>query len=119
MRQSLDRLSIDRDVDQNRRTRDVHVLEAVMYELEMPLPLSGSQIDRNHALAEQARARTLGAEVIVRRELDRQVREIELFVRRNLAPYAGVAGVRPRIVQPGVVAEFAGTRDRVEDPEAP
>ena len=31
---------------------------------------------------------------------------------------AGVAGVGPRIVQPGVVAEFARLRDRVEDPEA-
>ena len=38
------------------------------------------------------------------------------FVDRHLAPDAGVAGVAPGLVQPGVVAELVGARHRVEDP---
>src|SRR5262249_11055601 len=37
--------------------------------------------------------------------------------RAHLSPDAGVAGVRPRILFPGIVAEFARPWNRVENPE--
>ena len=48
----------------------------------------------------------------------REVHAIELFVDRDGRPVAGVARVRPRVVFPRVVAELAGLRNGVEDPQA-
>src|SRR5439155_22249788 len=85
--------------------------------LVMPLALASLEIERDQTLAEEARAGTVAAVVIARRQLDRQIHHAELFVDRHLRPHAGVAGVGPRILLPRVVAEFAGLRNRVEDPE--
>ena len=41
----------------------------------------------------------------------------EFFVDRHLSPDAGVARIAPRVLFPRVVAEFAGPRNGVEDPE--
>ena len=58
------------------------------------------------------------AEVVAGWHLDRQIRDAELFVDRQLTPEAGVSGIRPRVFQPRVVAELTGLRNRVEDPAA-
>ena len=59
----------------------------------------------------------MAAVVVAGRQLDRQIRHPQFFVDRDLPPDAGVAGVRPRVVHPGVVAELARPRNRVEDPQ--
>ena len=59
----------------------------------------------------------MAAVEVRRRRFHRQVDEAELFVDADLRPDAGVAVDRPRVVLPGVVAELAGTRNRVERPE--
>ena len=87
---------------------NVHVPDAVVHQLEVPLALAGLQVERDQALAEQTVARPMAAVVVAGRQLDRQITMPELFVDRHLRPDAGIAGVRPRILQPGVVAEFAG-----------
>ena len=117
LRDGFDRAAVDGDVRENRRAGNVHVPDAVVHELVVPLPLAGLEIDGDEALAEQAVAGAMAAVVVAGRHLDRQIRQAELFVDRYLPPDAGVAGVDPRVLFPGVVAEFALLRDRVEDPE--
>ncbi len=60
----------------------------------------------------------MAAVVVARRQLDRQVGHVELFVDRNLSPDAGVAGVDPGFLFPRVVAELAQLGNRVENPQA-
>ena len=109
--------SVDRDVREYRRARDVVVPDPVVHQLIVPLPLAGLQIDRDDALAEQVVAGPMTAIVVAGRRLDRQIRHPQFFIDGDLSPDAGVAGVRPRIVQPGIVAELARPRNRVEDPQ--
>ena len=117
LRDRLDRLAVDGDVGEDRRARDVVVPDRMVDELEVPEALAGLQIDGDEALAEQIVAGPMAAEVVAGRNLDRQVRDAELFVDGHLRPDAGVAGVGPRVLQPRVVAELAGLRNGVEDPE--
>ena len=51
-------------------------------------------------------------------KLDRQIGHVQVFVYGDLRPCAGVAGVGPGILLPGVDSKFAGPRNRVENPEA-
>src|SRR5215510_1228779 len=60
----------------------------------------------------------MAAVVVAGRQFDRQVRHAELLVDADLTPDAGIAGVRPRVALPRVVAKFAWRRNGVEDPEA-
>src|SRR5947209_6539243 len=84
----------------------------------MPAPVPGLQIDRDEALAEETVAGPMAAVIVAGRKFHRQIGEAELFIDGNLPPHAGVAGVGPRILFPGVVAEFARTGNRMEDPKA-
>ena len=59
----------------------------------------------------------MAAEVVAGRIFDRQVGDAEILVDGDLRPHAGVAGVLPRLLEPRVVAEFAGLRNGVEDPQ--
>ena len=113
----LDGTAADRQIDEHRRRRDVHVPDRMVDQLEVPLALAGPIVDRDDAFGEEVVAGTEAAVEVRARRLDRQIREAELFVGGNLIPDTGVAGHRPRFVQPRVVAEFAGTRNRVEGPQ--
>ncbi len=116
LRERLDSSSVDRNVGENRRARNIPVPDAVVDELVVPDPLAGFQVERDQAFGEQVVARTMTAEEIVGGCLHRQIDDAELLVDAHLAPHADVAGVGPRVVQPGVIAEFAGPRNGVEDP---
>src|ERR1700686_2135302 len=84
----------------------------------MPLPLAGSHIDRDQALADQAVSGPVATIVVSSRQLHGKVREAQALVHGDLSPHPGIAGIRPGIVQPRIDPEFAGLGDRVEDPEA-
>src|SRR5207247_10108001 len=71
----------------------------------------------DEAVAVQIVAGTMAAVQIRRRILDRQIHEAELFVDGDLRPDARVSVDRPRFFFPGIVAELARARDRVEGPE--
>src|SRR5207237_1758918 len=118
LRDCFDGPAVNSDVDEDRRARDVEVPDAMVHQLVVPLPLTRSQIDRDETLAEQTVAGTMTAVVVARWQFNRQIRESELLVDRNLPPHAGIAGIRPRVALPRVVAELAETGNRVEDPEA-
>ena len=49
--------AVDRDVDQDRRARQVHVPDGVVDELVVPLANPGLEIDGDQALAEEVVAR--------------------------------------------------------------
>src|SRR6266850_156504 len=89
----------------------------MMRELEVPLPLSGFQVDADQRFGEQIVAGPMAAVVVGRRRLDRQVHEPELLVDGDLRPDADVAVGRPRFAFPRVVAELTRPRNRVELPE--
>src|SRR2546428_5421520 len=82
----------------------------------MPDALARLQVDRHEALAKQIVAGPMAAEIVAGGHLDRQVRDAELLVNLKLTPQASMSGVRPRVLQPRVVAELTGLRNRVEDP---
>src|SRR5262249_11166175 len=92
--------------------------DAVMLQLEVPLSLPGLQVDGDDALAEQITSGPMAAVVVAGRQLDRQIGHSQFFVNGDLSPGASVPGIGPRIVQPGVVSELAGSWNRVEDPQA-
>src|ERR1041384_1801335 len=88
-----------------------------MDELEVPLPLTGLQIDRDEAFAEQVVAGPVAAVVVRGRRFHRQIHEPEVLVDAGLRPDTDVAVARPRVVLPCLGAELSGSRDRVERPE--
>ena len=118
LRQRLDRPAVNGDVHQDGRARDVPVPDAVMDRLVVPLALTGREIQREDALAEEPVARPVAAVVIAGRHLDAHVDGVELLIDAHLRPHAGVAGVGPRILEPRIVAELAGARHGMKDPAA-
>ena len=90
--------------------------DRVVHQLEVPLALAGLQVHGHQAFAVEVVAGALAAVVVGRRRLDRQVDQAQFLVDGDLRPHAGVAVDGPRAVLPGVVAELARPRDRVEGP---
>ena len=82
----------------------------------MPLPLAGPGVQRDQTLGEQVVAAPVAAVPVVRRRRHRQVDEAELVVAAHHRPHVRVPGVLPGAVEPRLVAELAGLRNRVEDP---
>jgi hypothetical protein len=103
LRDYPDAPTIDRDVRENRRCREVVVPDAVMDGLEMPDTLPGLDIKGHQAFGKEVVAGTRAAVVVAGWRLDRQVHVTELFVGRHRRPDRDVAGVGPRVVQPGLV----------------
>ena len=89
----------------------------MMHVLEVPFPLARFEIDADQRIPEQIVAGPVAAIDVLGGIFDRQIDEAEVLVDRNLRPHAGIAVDGPRLVLPGVVAELAGTRNRVERPE--
>src|SRR5689334_10185812 len=88
----------------------------MVHDLKMPLALAGLQIDADQAFSIQVVAGAFAAVVVGCRRFHGQIYEPEVFVDRHLRPDAGVAVGSPRTVLPGLIAEFAGTWNRVERP---
>src|SRR4029077_10712057 len=74
----LDRPAIDDKIHQDRRARDIHVPDAMVHQLEMPLALTGLEVKRYEACAEQIVAWTMAAVVIAGWELHRQEHRVRL-----------------------------------------
>src|SRR5436309_10382229 len=88
-----------------------------MHDLVVPLALASFHVDAYQTVAVQIVAGAMAAVEIGRRIFHWQVREARFFVSRDLRPDTGIAVDRPRFVLPGVVAELARTRNRVEGPQ--
>src|SRR5438093_8508996 len=83
----------------------------------MPTHADGHVVDRYYALGEEVVAGTQAAVEIGAGRLNRQVREPEILVDRDLIPDARVARDGPRLLLPRVVPELARPRNRVERPQ--
>src|SRR5437879_2985132 len=90
-----------------------------MHYLVVPFALPCFQIDAHQTLGKKIVARPVPAVPIRRRRLHRQVDQAQILVDRELSPDTGVAVDSPRAVLPGLAAELAGLRNRVEGPQAP
>ena len=88
-----------------------------MYELEVPFAHAGLEVHGHERFREQIGARPVPAVVIAGPRFNRQVREAQFRIDADLRPCAGVSGIRPRVLEPGVVAELAAAGDGLEDPE--
>ena len=83
----------------------------------MPQPLAGLRVEREQAVGEEVLADPIRAVEVVVRRAGRHVDDAALFVDRKRAPVVGAADVLVRLLRPGVVAELAGQRNRVELPD--
>src|SRR5262249_33342884 len=117
LRDDIDRLAAVRDGQELRRGRVVVVEDVVVDHLEVPDAPAGPGIQRNQAVAEEIRARSIGAVEVVFRTARRDVDDAAGGVDRELGPGVGAADRLPRVLRPRVVSELAFARDRVERPD--
>ena len=99
----LNRFSVDDDVRDDCRRRYVVIPQRVVHELEVPLALSGFQIDQTMLSAKRLLPDD-GRHSNRTSASQRQVDQAGLLVDGDLRPHAGVAG--PPDSFPRVVAEF-------------
>src|ERR1700689_2781442 len=85
--------------------------------LKVPDALADASVDAHQALIEKIVARGMAAVEISGGRLDGKIHVAEVRVGAHRRPNRGVAGVFPRSVLPGVVAEFARLCDGVEGPQ--
>ena len=113
----LDRLAVDIDVGQQRRRGHVIVPDRVMGDLEVPLQLTGVDVQANDAVAIEIVARTGAAVGVVGRIFDGHINQARFAVHGHGRPGAGVAVEVSRVLFPAFIAGLALLRDVVEDPE--
>src|SRR5271169_5057247 len=82
----------------------------------MPDAFSGGGIQRQQAVGEQVVAGAVGAVEIAGGAAGGDVDDAALEIDRHAGPVVGGAGVGPRVLGPGIVAELTGARDGVELP---
>ena len=87
-----------------------------MNRMEVPEPLAGARIERQDTVGEEILAASIRAVEIVVSRPGRDVHDAALLVDRHRAPIVRAADVLERLLWPGVVAELAGQRYRVELP---
>src|SRR4051794_22870878 len=88
-----------------------------MDELVMPKPLAGPRIERQQTIAVKIRPLAIRTVQVVSRRSEREVRDLALFVHRNLAPRIHPTRGLPGVLRPRLVTELAGMRDCVERPD--
>ena len=95
-----------------------------MDRLKVPDALARPGIDTHEALGEQVVSRAVPAVIVIGRRRQRQIDVPELLVAGRVRPHVGGTGVLPgRLIAlgidaPGVDAELALPRNRVESPES-
>src|SRR5258706_15881794 len=88
----------------------------VLDALEAPGALAGASMERKHEVGEQVVAMAVDAVEIERGGAGGGEDDAVLRVDRDAGPRVGAADQRMGVRRPGVVGEFAGLRDRMEDP---
>ena len=91
LRNSLDRPSVDIDVDQDRRRRHVVVPDVVMNQLLVPDPFTCLDIDTHQRIREEIRAGPVAAIEVVGRIFDVEIRVAKFVVGGERSPHACVA----------------------------
>src|SRR5262245_35113793 len=84
----------------------------------MPDALARFGVEADEAPGEQVVAGSIPTVEIAGRRLDWDIDIPQFFIAGERGPGAGVAGVFPRVVFPGLVAEFTRARDGLEGPDS-
>ncbi len=116
LRNGVDLLAVARHGDEARCGREIQIPDIVFDPLKMPDALTGSRIQRQHAVGEQIVADAVRAIEIERRGAGGCEDHPELGIDAEPRPGVGAAGDLVRVLGPGFVAEFAGPGDGVKDP---
>src|SRR5690606_36278708 len=88
-----------------------------MHELLMPKILARARVERDERVREEVVALAVAAEEVVSRRAERNECDAVLGVDRELAPVVDAAAGLIVILGPGVVADFARTRNALEGPD--
>ncbi len=112
----IDRFTLVPHCKQLGSRRIVVIPNVVMNHLEVPQAPAGPGIQREQAVAEQVRPPAIGAVKVVLRARRRRKDDATLLVDRKFAPHVRSAHALPRVLWPGLIAELAGTWNRVEGP---
>src|SRR5262249_44585928 len=110
--------AVDGDISKNRSTGNVHVPNAVMDELVMPLSLARVEIGSDQTFTKQTISRTVSAIVVAGRQLNWQVNGFEFFIDADLSPNPCVACVRRGVVFPRLISVFICERNGVKNPQS-
>src|SRR6185312_17302865 len=116
LRHGIDHLAVVAHSDQFRGGRHVVIPDVVVDHLEMPQPLSGSGIEGEQTIAKEISSLAVGAVKVVLGAGGWYVNDGALLVDGQFAPTIGASHPFPGVFGPGIVAEFAGMRNRVECP---
>src|SRR5262245_47544545 len=85
--------------------------------LEVPPAFTRFEVQGDDAIGKQIVSGSVTPIEVVRRRFGWNINKPEFLIGRHLAPRPGVPRVRPRLLQPGLVAELSGPRDRMKDPK--
>ena len=119
LRDDIDRLAAVVHGQQLRSGDEIVVPQIMMQQLVVPEALAGAKVERQQRIAEQVVPFAIAAPQIEGRRAEREIPDATLLVDRELGPRVRAAGGLPRIGRPGVVAELARARNRVERPDEP
>src|SRR4030095_7776032 len=89
----------------------------MMNDLEVPLSLTGAEINTDQALAKEVISVSVATIKIRSRRLNWEVHQPELFIDAHLGPNTSVSINRPGIILPGLVSELTGPWNCVKSPQ--
>ena len=112
----LDRLSIDSDVGEDRSRRQVVVPQIVVDDLIVPRTFAGQASDAHERVGKDIVTEPVPTVHVAGRRRQRQIGQPLLLVGADERPQVRLAAVRPGVVLPGLAANLARTRNRIERP---
>src|SRR2546422_10251680 len=111
-------LAVPHPIDEDDVLRRIPIVAVVRCELEMPLPLAGIGVQRDHGVREEIVAGSADGAVDLRSWIsDRPIQSVKAGIIRSGQPHRTGAGF-PTVPCPGVVAEFTRSGNRVPAPDA-
>ena len=118
LRDGVDFFSAVGDGEEQRRARQILVEQIVVDHLEVPEALAGGGVERDEGVGEKIFPVALGTIEVGLGRLRRDVNDAAFLVERLARPRHDAGGRLPGVGGPGVVAEFAGAWNQVENPAA-
>src|SRR4051812_6168796 len=104
------------DGDQYGRGGGNPIPDVMMHCLEVPDAFAGFRVQRQFTIAEQVIAQPVTTIKVKRGRTGRNVNDAGLLIYRHSGPVIGAAAFLPCVFRPGVITEFAGTRNGMKTP---
>jgi hypothetical protein len=116
LRDGINAFAVALQGDEARRRGEIPVPDVVLDGLEMPDSLARVGVEREERVGEQVVPGPVRPVKIGRRRSGGNVHDPSLLVHRHARPVVRGTRVFPGVFRPGVIAVFAGVRDRVKRP---